>query len=123
MPISTREVKIESMPTSSRSVGEENGARGLVGRPRSRELEEAPSGTDLPRGGGSGGPAGLVAQPELDLGGRVLEGELDGAERLAECAGGVAQETSPCGARHADPLVAPREVDLAVVESVVVVLA
>src|SRR4051812_40880227 len=80
-------------------------------------------GLAIARGGGSCAPAGLVAPAELDLGTGVLDGELDGTERLAEGLGRVAQKASTLGAGHADPLVAALQVDLAVVEPVVVVLA
>src|SRR5689334_11399313 len=99
-----------SGPCGRRTVGEDLGARcGRAGAVREGTCPEVR---------GSGRPAGLVPQPELDLGGRVLDDDLDGAERLAEGAGRVAEQAAALGAGHADPLVAAPQVDLAVVEPV-----
>src|SRR4051794_22973027 len=116
MPISTREVKIAR--ASGRWDGRRRfpGARGGRLPARGRLREGACPGVR-----GSGGPAGLVAQPEAALRGRILDDDLDGPERLAQGPGRVIEQAPALGAGHADPLVAAPEVDLAVVEAVVIV--
>src|SRR4051794_22911412 len=112
MPISTREVKIELSRGEGWAFAANLGMRGGVGLPRAGMVRRHRRVGGCP-GRGSCAPAGLVAPAELDLGAGILDGELNVTERLAEGLRGVAQEASTLGAGHADPLIAPLQVDLA----------